>query len=167
MFDDAVTKIRSGGRFTIARLRMFRARVFAEAPTFAAEIVTLAFIAPWSYSLLVYRTSTLPAPIAAQFESGPYYTMAIVGIVLTLVQSVAMVSLHEKFRASCSLAAAVWLGGLAASLYAGDSRVPSAIGYLALSSIGLMGYWKVKPRLFLSIAVGVVSMLRGRRSDRP
>jgi hypothetical protein len=163
---DAAIKIRRGSRFTIVRLRLFWRRLFAEAPTFAAEIVTLAFVAPWSCSLLMYGTSILPPAIAVQLESNSYFTMAIVGVLLAVVQLVAMLSLHDKFRATCSLASALWLGGLAGLLYAGDFRVPSALGYFALSFIGLMGYWKVKPRLFLSIAVGVVSMLRGRRSDR-
>ena len=164
VFDDAVLKIRSGGRFTLAHSRTFVARIFAEAPTLAAEIAAWTFVTSWSISLLLYRTDTLPASIAQSFERGPYFTIAILGALLAPLQLVAMVTLHERARALCSFASAIWLGGLAGALFAGDARVPSGAGYVGLSFLSLLGYRKVKPRVFVSLAADAVALLKGRRS---
>lgn len=161
MFSDA---LKSSGRFTWTRLRAFGSRVWAEAPTLAAEIIAWLFIVSWSYSLLMYGTSSLPTAIAESFERGPYHTMSVLGVLLAAVQLFALLSANDRLRALCSFAAAVWIGGLAGSLYAGDGNVPSGLGYLGLSFLSLTGFWKVKPHALLSLISGALTLLRSGNS---
>lgn len=161
VFDDAVTKIRSGRRLTLTKLGAFVHRVVADEPTLLGELAGWGFVASWSASLLLFRTATLPPAIAESFERGSYYTMAVLGAVLAIVQFVAMVSLMEKPRAACAFCTSVWLGGLAASLFFGDNRVPTAFGYLVLSFLSMCAFWRVYPRLVVSLLSGAVTLLRG------
>ena len=160
VFDDAVTKIRSGGRLTLTKLGAFARRVVAEEPTLLGELAGWGFVASWSASMLLYRTATLPPAIAISLERGPYYTMAVLGAVLATIQFVAMVSLKEKPRAACAFCTSVWLGGLAASLFFGDGRVPTGFGYLVLSFLSMCAFWRVYPRLVVSLLSGAVTLLR-------
>lgn len=163
VFDEAVTK---AGRLTWAKLRAFARRVLCDEPTLLGEIGGWGFVASWSFSLLLYRTATLPEAIAQAFERGPYFTMAVLGAILAVVQFVVMVSLHDRARAICAFLTSVWLGGLACSLFAGDGRVPSGVGYLILSFISMLAFWRVHPRLAVSLLSGAVSLLRGGGSRR-
>jgi hypothetical protein len=149
----------------MGKIVTFVRHVLHEAPTLLAELAAWFFIASWSFSLLMFHTSPLPGPIAQTFEAGPYYKMAAIGAALAMVQLVAMVSLEERSRSACSFAAAIWLGGLATSLIAGDARVPSGLGYIGLAFLCLLAYWRVHPRLLLTIASGAVRLLRGRDSN--
>lgn len=160
VFDDAVTKIRSGGRLTLTKLGAFVRRVVAEEPTLLGELAGWGFVASWSASLLLHRTATLPPAIAESFERGSYYTMAVIGACLAVVQFVAMVSLMEKPRAACAFCTSVWLGGLAGSLFFGDGRVPTGFGYLVLSFLSMCAFWRVYPRLVVSLLSGAVTLLR-------
>lgn len=162
VFDNAADSIRRGSRFTLAKILAFAKRVVVEEPTLLAEIAAWGFIVSWSYSLLAHRTATLPDPIAQAFESGPYLKMAIIGAALASVQFVAMVSGNERARALCSFVAAIWLGGLATSLIAGDFRVPSGLGYVILSGLSLLAFWRVFPRFLVNILSGVAALLRRR-----
>lgn len=160
VLDEAVKQIRFGSRFTWARLRTFVRRVVCDEPTLLGEISGWGFVASWSVSLLLYRTSPLPDAIAAQFERGPYFAMAILGAILAAVQLAVMVSQQERPRAVCAFFTSVWLGGLAMSLFGGDARVPSGFGYLILSSLSMLAFWRVHPRLAISLVSGAVSLLR-------
>jgi len=145
-----------------ARLAAFVRRIVRDEPTLLAELGSWAFVASWSFSLLVYRTAMLPEPIAQSLERWSYLYMAIIGAALAIVQLGAMICDHERARAVCSYVAAIWLGGLAASLFFGDYRVPSGFGYVALSFLSLLGYWRVKPRVFASLLSRAARVLRGR-----
>lgn len=166
VLNDAAFKIRRGSRFTLGKVVVFVRRVIREEPTLIGELASWGFIASWSYSLLMYRTATLPPSIAQTFESGSYFIMAIIGAVVAVTQLVAMISLNETFRAACSFAAAMWLGGLATALFAGDARVPSGLGYVLLSFLSLSAYWRVHPRLLLNAMSGAVALLRSGGGPR-
>jgi len=86
--------------------------------------------------------------------------MAILGAILAAVQLAVMVSQQERPRAVCAFFTSVWLGGLAMSLFGGDARVPSGFGYLILSSLSMLAFWRVHPRLAISLVSGAVSLLR-------
>lgn len=145
-----------------ARIAAFVRRIVHDEPTLLAELGSWAFVASWSFSLLVYRTAMLPTPIAQAFERGAYFTMAVIGAILAVIQLSAMVGDHERARALCSYATSIWLGGLAASLFFGDYRVPSGLGYVAMSFLSMLGYWRVKPRVLASFWSRVARVLRGR-----
>lgn len=166
VFEQTPLIVRRGLRFVVAKVATFVRRVLREEPTLLAELGAWGFIASWSYSLLMYRTSTLPVSIAQTFERGPYFTMAIFGAVLAVVQLVAMVSLEERPRALCAFLSSLWLAGLAASLLAGDGRVPSGLGYVLLSFLSMLAYWRVPPRSLLTVLSGAVNLLRGRPGTR-
>lgn len=166
VFDQTPLMVRHGLHFVVTKVAAFVRRVLREEPTLLAELGAWGFIASWSYSLLMYRTSTLPASIAESFERGPYFTMAIVGAVLAVVQLVAMVSLEERPRALCAFLSSLWLAGLAASLLAADGRVPSGLGYVLLSFLSMLAYWRVPPRLVLTFVSGAVNLVRSRSGTR-
>ena len=145
-----------------ARIAAFVRRIVRDEPTLLAEFGSWAFVASWSFSLLVYRTAMLPEPIAQSLERGLYLTMAVIGAILAVVQLGSMICDHERARALCSFLTAIWLGGLAASLFFGDGRVPSGFGYVAMSFLSLLGYWRVKPRVLASLWSRAATFLRGR-----
>lgn len=131
-------------RFAVSKFLAFIRHLWRDEPTALLEVACWAFVLSWSVSLLLFRTEPLPVSIKAQFERGPYLTMALVGALLSVVQLVAMVSREERPRAWCSFCSAVWLGGLALSLLGADYRVPSGLGYLALALLALLPFWKVR-----------------------
>ena len=144
VFDKTPIPIRQVVTSAIRRFTAFVVHMWRVEPTAYLELTTWAFVASWSQSFLLFRTGPLPVSIAEQFERGPFFLMAIIGLALSIVQLVAMVSRRERPRAYCSVGTAIWLGGLAFSLLAGDPRVPSGPAYLLLSFLALLPFWKVR-----------------------
>lgn len=131
-------------QFALNKFLAFLRHLWRDEPTAFIELASWSFVSSWSWSLIAFGLGPLPTSIAAQFDRGPYFAMALLGAALSVVQLVAMVSRRERPRAWCSLVTAIWLGGLAGSLIGGDYRVPSGIGYLALAILSLFPFWKVR-----------------------
>lgn len=144
VFDNAPIPIRRVVTGAARQFAAFVVHMWRVEPTAYLELTTWAFVASWSQSFILFRTGPLPVSIAEQMEREPYFPMAVLGLALAIVQLVAMISRRERPRAYCSACTAIWLGGLAFSLLAGDLRAPSGPAYLLLSFLALLPFWKVR-----------------------
>lgn len=143
VFDQAPILLRRGARSTLERFWAFILHLWKVEPTSFIEFGAWLLITIWSVSLLAFGIAAFPPRLVATFEGGPYATMAVLGLVISVVHLVVMVSRDERARARMAFVAAVWIGGLATSLIVGDYRIPGGLVYLSFALMTFLPCWRV------------------------